>query len=180
MNAFRPRSPDLSSVLLFVGVIAVMVMCVVSVALFNQYNRRIVVSPTPTALPQAAIVVVPSPTTLPPTAYPAPLVVVSVTPEVFPTLTPAIPPGHSCTYGPPWINAVATPIPDGGHSEIQDYPCVNGYWYIGKKDWVDSRTGDWGTDGIDEQGYVLYNADGSIADRKFFSLQGIEIPGPTN
>lgn len=188
MSELQPRDPDAYTLLLFLGGAVLLILCVGSVLLFNQVTRRIVISPTPVSLPKSVIVPLPSPTALQAMAYPVPLITASATaiPTAVPTArifaeaAPISSTGKSCKYGPPWINTVATPVSDGGHSEIQDYLCANGYWYIGTKDWVDGRTGDWGTDGIVEQGYILYNADGSVADRKFINLQGTTIPGPTN
>ena len=184
MSELQPRDPDANTLLLFLGGAVLLILCAGSVLLFNQVTRRIVVSPTPAPLPKSVIVPIPSPTAIQALAYPVPLITASATAiataRVFAEAAPTRSIGKSCRYGPSWINSVATPVPDGGHSEIQGYLCANGYWYFGTKDWVDVRTGGWGTDGIDEQGYILYNADGSIADRKFINLQGTTIPGPTN
>ena len=176
----QPRNPELGAVLVFLAVVMMSTLCVGGILLFNQYNQRRIASPTQAPLPVFAPI---------PTA--TAMQVVEAPTLFFPTLTPTITPttavlaavptsgGKSCKYGPTWINLYATPVPDGKRSVFENFLCVNGYWYLGNADWVDGRTGDWGMDGIQEQGYVVYNADGSVADRKFLNLQGTQIPGPT-
>ena len=139
-------------------------LCVGSVLLFNTITQRRTPVPTLVTFPEVVIVA-----TLTPTSELVLVIAPTLTPTVTPTITIQTGAGNSCKYGPPFINPIATPVPNGGHSEFQDYLCVNGYWLIGVGDWVDGKTGDWGTDGIEEQGYVMYNADGSIADRKFIN-----------
>lgn len=186
MSDLQPRNPDVNALILFLGGAVLLILCVGSILLFNQFNRRTVVSPTPAPLPKSEFVPISSPTALKALLYQPLHSTPSVTPSVAPSVAPTVfneivttGIGKSCKYGPSWINAIATPVPDGGHSEIQGYLCVNGYWLIGSKDWVDGRTGNWGTDGMEENAYILYNADGSVADRKFINLQGTTIPGPT-
>ena len=175
MNELRPRDVEIGAVLWFLGVVILSTLCVGSVLLFNTITQRRTPVPTLVFIPEVVTIA-----TLTPTTELVLVIAPTLTPTVTVTPSPVIQTGsgNSCKYGPPFINPVATPVPDGGRSEYQDYLCVNGYWLIGVDDWVDGKTGDWGTDGIEEQGYVLYNADGSIADRKFINLQGTIIPGP--
>ena len=174
MNDIRPRDVEIGAVLWFLGVVILSTLCVGSVLLFKTITQRRTPVPTLVIMPQVVIISTVTPTTE---------LVLVIPPTFTPTVTPSpvilqASTGNSCKYGPPFINPVATPVPDGGHSEYQDYLCVNGYWYIGTEDWLDSK-GDWGTDGIAENGYIMFNADGSIADRKFTNLSGTSIPGPT-
>lgn len=177
MDDDQRRKPELTTAILFLSLVLLFSLCVGAVLLITAFFPRQISTPTPdlfpklapisTATPELVLVV---PATLTPTTAPtASLIVITPTND-----------GISCRYGPPWINNVATVIPDGGQSAQQEYKCVNGYWYLGVGDWVDARTGDWGRDGIDEQAYVKYNADGTVADRKFLNLQGTQIPGPAN
>ena len=179
-NEPQLREPQLRAVLWFLGIVVLSTLCVGGLLLIKQINQRKVASPTSVPLP--VIILIPSPTVLQVVVVPTALIPTAVPTSIPTVVIKAVAPtniGISCRYGPPFINPVATPVPDGGHSQYEDYLCVNGYWFIGIQDWVDSRTGDWGTDGIDERGYVMYNADGSVADRKFINLQGNAIPGPT-
>jgi hypothetical protein len=86
--------------------------------------------------------------------------------------------GEPCLYSAAWINAAATPVPDGGHSQYQQFPCVDGYWDLGFGDWI-NRQGKWGSDGYKEEGYIKYNKDGSVANGFFIDSQGRIIPRPT-
>ena len=161
-------------VLWFLGAVVLSTICVGGVLLYNQFNQRRIVSPTQVPLP--VFVDIPSPTATA-TASPVPTVPTPIPATATMLVAPASI-GTSCRYGPPWINNVATEVPDGGNSEQQGYKCVNGYWFLGVADWVDGK-GDWGTDGVEEAAYIAYNADGTIADRKFINLSGTVIPGPT-
>ena len=175
MDDDQRRNPELTTAILFLGLVLLFSLCVGAVMLITAFYPHPAPTPTldlfpklapiPSSTPELVLVV---PATFTPTATStATLMVITPTND-----------GNSCRYGPPWINAVATGIPDGGQSAQQDYKCVNGYWYLGVGDWVDARTGDWGSDGIQEQAYVKYNADGTVMDRKFLNLQGTQVPGP--
>lgn len=178
MSDIQPRDVEIGAVLWFLGAVVLSTLCVGSVLLFNTITQRRLASPTPVPLPEVVFIPSSTPTTEQVLVVPTPIPP-TITPIVdTPIVVTSTGSGNSCKYGPPFINPVATPVPDGGHSQYQDYLCVNGYWYIGSEDWLDSK-GDWGTDGIAENGYIMFNADGSIADRKFTNLQGTSIPGPT-
>ncbi len=100
--------------------------------------------------------------------------------EIRVTATPTIvaTSGRACIYSAPWINAAATPIPDGGKSAHQGYPCVDGLWYVGYKDIINGQ-GNWGKDGIAEDVYVEYDQNGKVRNR-IFIINGTRVPGPTN
>ena len=184
MSDLQPPEREYNSVFLFLGAVILFTLCVGGILLFNQFMDRIVITPTPT--PETLPLFIPKtlPTETVALVIPTAILPTAVIPSVTPMSIAAAPtatsrPARSCRYGPPFINALATPVPDGHRSEYMDYLCVDGYWYIGIDDWVDARTGDWGSDGVEEKGYVMYNADGSVADRRFENLQGNTIPGPT-
>lgn len=166
----RRRSTDrwsLGGGLVVVGMIA----CMAGGMWIGTHPETFALQPTPDRAPNlaSASVLDAAPTPTPITLLPG------STESVY---TSSEPLGRSCYYSAEWINQIATPIPNGERSAYQGYLCQNGYWDVGKGDWV-NQNGEWGKpDGKLEEMYVEFDSLGHEVARMAVGEDGIRYPDP--